>query len=203
MTPYTAVTRVLQNDLAYQTWFGMARGMLFTPANIKKLYLYLLEITDRKPADFAGVADKADAMLDAWAPEGAFETNCYLAMRAAVAMVRASGAFVTAIDMHPLYFKAAKLQFEKPEEARAILESMVEAFCRAAEEMRSYSTAHATAIEPTGQTRLDLMRLEACSMTVDLIAELIEEEINELDRIPLARFERLVDYAVEGKFIVT
>lgn len=203
VTPYTAVTRVLQNDLAYQTWFGMARGMLFTPANIKKLYLYLLEITDRKPADFAGVADKADAMLDTWAPEGAFETNCYLAMRAAVAMVRASGAFVTAIDMHPLYFKAAKLQFEKPEEARAILESMVEAFCRAAEEMRSYSTAHATAIEPTGQTRLDLMRLEACSMTVDLIAELIEEEINELDRIPLARFERLVDYAVEGKFIVT
>ena len=33
--------------------------------------------------------------------------------------------------------------------------------------------------------------------------ELIEEEITEFDRIPLARFERLVDYAVEGKFIVT
>jgi hypothetical protein len=40
-------------------------------------------------------------------------------------------------------------------------------------------------------------------MTVDLIAELIEEAITELDRIPLPRFERLVDFAVEGKFIVT
>ena len=202
-TPYSAATHVLQKELPYQHWFGTARGALFSPTSVKKLYLHSVETKGKNGSNFASFADKADALLDAWTPEGAFESNCYLALRATAAMVRASGALLSAFDLHPLYYEAAKVQFEDPKKAKDILEQMSSAFRDAANEMRSYSLAHAAAIEPTGQTRFDLMRTDACVMTVDLIAELIEEAIAELDRIPLTRFERLVDFAVEGKFIVT
>jgi hypothetical protein len=203
VTPYSATTRVLQTELPYQGWFGTARGALFSPTSIKKLYLHSVQTNGKNASDFAGVADKADALLDTWTPEGVFEVNCYLALRATASMVRASGALLSAFDLHPLYYEAAKRQFEEPEKSREILEQIASAFRDAAGEMRAYSGVHATAIEPTGQTKFDLMRFDSCAMTVDLIAELIEEAITELDRIPLPRFERLVDFAVEGKFIVT
>ncbi len=203
VTAYSAVTRVLQNELPYQGWFGTARGALFSPPSIKKLYQHSVETEGKNQIDFAGVADQADALLDTWTPEGAFESNCHLALRATAAMVRASGALLSAFDLHPLYYEAAKQQFENPKKAREILEQIASAFRNAASEMRSFSGAHTSAIEPTGQTRSDLMRIDACVMTVDLLAELIEEALTEFDRIPLTRFERLVDFAVEGKFIVT
>lgn len=203
VTPYSAATRVLQNELPYQVWFGTARGALFSPPSIKKLYLHAVETKGKNESDFLGTADKVDALLDAWTPDGAFETNCYLAMRATAAMVRASGTLLCALDLHPLYFEAAKQQFDNPQKAREILEQIASAFRSAADEMRAYSSAHTAAIAPTGQTRLDLVRIDACVMTVDLIADLIEEANSELAMIPITRFERLVDFAVEGKFIIT
>jgi hypothetical protein len=203
VTPYSEITHILQNDLPYEPWFGMARNALFSPSTMKKLYLHIMGMSSKTRPDFAGVAAKADTLLDTWTPQGDFENNCYLAMRATVAMIRASGALVSAIDLHSLYYEAAQQQFENPSKAREILEQMVEAFRKAAEEMRAYSAVHAAAIESTGHTRLDLTQLDASAMTADLLAELLEEAVTELDHIPLTRFERLVDFAVEGKFIIT
>nr|MBQ4317908.1 hypothetical protein [Clostridia bacterium] len=119
------------------------------------------------------------------------------------AMVRASAAVLAAFDMHKLYTRAAEVQFDSPETAAQMLDRIAGAFRRAINEIETYAAVHAKAIEPTGHSRNDLILLGETTCILEEIADILDTYRESLDRIPLTRFERIVDRAINGKFIYT
>ena len=59
----------------------------------------------------------------------------------------------------------------------------------------------AWAVENTGHTKADLTLLSETVGVLKRLGALLRESAAVVDRIPLTRFERLLDRAVEGKFI--
>ena len=188
--------------MPYDPFFNILRDALYSKKSFRKLYTCLHELDGVRKVDFEGGADKAEKMLGAWKPEGAFEENCHLAMLAICDMMRAASALFKALDMAPRYNEAAKRQFEDPAYARSVLSEMRAALDRAVLAIGKYAVTHEKAIAKLGHTKDDLVRLaETQDMLCRLKGLLSDMELG-VDRIPFTRFERLLDRAMEGKFIV-
>ena len=201
-TPYSAVTRIFQYDTPYDPFFNMMRDALYSQKSFRKLYTCLHELDNVRKVDFLAAADKAEALLKTWIPENAFEENCRLAMLAICDMMRAASALLTALDMAPRYNDAAKCQFEDPDNARAILAEMRAKLDNAILAIGKYSKAHESAIKNIGHSKDDLVRLSETQGVLARLKDLLSGAEAALDRIPLTRFERLLDRAIEGQFIV-
>ena len=202
-TPYSAVTHLLQERLPYDCNFSTMRGALFLPANLMKLYEILEKGKPITVADLTDVANEALQMLAAWTPEGDFEKLCANAMYAICDMMKAADAVRRAIEGREKYRRSAELQFEAPEAAKKLLDEVATAFLDAAEQVRAYAETHERAIACTGHTATDLVLLQETCERLEKIASLIYGEKNISDRIPLTRFERILNRAVTGEYIFT
>ena len=186
-----------------ETGRNMWAQCLFYPSGLQSLYEYSMQSGGQRDMDFIAAAEKAEKLLDTWIPQGEFERNCCTSMYGVAAMVKASAAVLAAFDMHKLYTKAAQVQFDSPETAAQMLDRISGAFRRAINEVEVYAAVHAKAIEPTGHSRNDLILLGETTCILEEIADIIDTFRESLDRIPLTRFERIVDRAINGKFIYT
>lgn len=203
VTPYSAVTRLLQNALPYDDSFSTMRHALFSPSHLKKLYAVSVASAGKRTLDFDGAAEEVEKMLDDWKVEGDFETCCADALYAVAALIRASSVLLAAFDLHTVYTEAAICQFDDKTQADEKLSRIADAFRHAAKQMGVYGEAHKKAIEKTGHNRYDLVRLSETILLVKAFADAMDDMRRTLDRIPLPRFERIVDRIVERKFIVT
>lgn len=205
ITPYTEITYALQEEIQrsdiLNDWFHNMRNMLFNP----KLLPNLLKDIRKENADFflsfPPILAKLQEKLDAWVPRGAFETNCAAAMAAVLAQIQAATAVATALHGYTLYAQAARIQFAAPAEAVQLLEQVADSFRLARSELQNTKTVLAAAILPTGHTTNDLMRLELTADTLEKTAELLLSYSNTISRIPLPRFDRIIDSAAKGTFL--
>ncbi len=69
--------------------------------------------------------------------------------------------------------------------------------------IEKYAHTHERAIAKTGHTRNDLTLLSETVDRLNRIKALLLDVGNAVDRIPFPRFERLLDRATVGKFIIT
>ena len=201
-TPYSAVTHVLQDDVPFDPFFGMMRNALYKPEALRKLYTCLHELDGVRKIDFYAATDKAEALLAEWTPTGDFEKNCRLSMFAICDMMRAARTLLAALDTTKEYTEAAKRQFEDKAFARSVLKKMHDAFDAAILSIEKYKGTHERAIEKTGHTRCDLARLTETEDILHRIKALLAEEAL-VERIPFKRFDRILDRATMGKFIIT
>ena len=202
-TPYSKVTRIFQNDSPYDPFFGMLRGALYSPETLYNLYTHREELANVRTVDFYAVAAKAEKLLSDWVPKGAFEENCRLAMLAVCDMMRASSDLLSALDTASLYNEAARRQFEDRDFARSALKKMNNAFDKAITSIEKYAEIHGRAIAKIGHTKIDSVLLSETVAALERVKALLSEVDKTGDRIPFPRFERLLDRALKGKFIIT
>ena len=202
-TPYSKVTRIFQNDSPYDPFFNMLRGALYSSATLQKLYAHRDELENVRKIDFYAVAAKAEKLLSDWVPKGAFEENCRLAMLAVCNMMRASSDVLAALDTASLYHEAAERQFADPDFAHFTLKRMKTAFDKAIASIEQYAASHKEAIAKIGHTKNDLVILSETASALARIKTLLSDVDKVIDRIPLPRFERLLDRALTGSFIIT
>jgi len=198
-TPYTAVTHFLQEEVPYQHWHRFMRNSMFLHTMIPDL-LKAADTQNTDAADgYAAAANKAEKMLDAWIPEGEFETRCCEAMHAVCSMIRGGTAMLNAMKQHALYRRAAEIQFDSPEIAAQMLERVAGAFRTAALEVRQYAQVHAHAIRKLGHSQNDLIRLGETVEIMNTLADRIETAVKTVDRIPLCRFDLLIRNMLERR----
>lgn len=206
ITPYTEITYALQEEIQRSDidndWFHTMRNMLFNP----KLLPSLLEKMRAENADFflsfPPILAKLRGKLDTWVPQGAFEANCAAAMAGVLALIQAATAVVTALHCYKYYAKAAKIQFECPDEAAQILDQIIGAFRQAHSELCSAKAIFAAAILHTGHTKNDLLRMDLTAGAIEKSMELFYSHKNTITRIPLPRFERILDSTAKGNFLL-
>lgn len=202
-TPYSAVTHVFQDEIPYNPFFNMLRGSLYSPATLQKLYAHRKELDGVRKVDFYAAAEKAEGMLAAWTPVGVFEENCRLAMLGICDMMRAASDIVKVIDTDALYNEAARRQFEDGAFAKEALTKIKAALAQAIASIQKYAKTHEVAIAKTGHTKVDLTLLSETVSVLTRINDLLSASEAVIDRIPLPRFERILDRATTGNFIVT
>ena len=198
-----AGTHILQDEAPYDPFFNMLRGALYSPETLQKLYAHREELANVRRVDFYAVAEKAEALLVPWTAQNAFEENCRLAMLAICDMMRASSDVLSFLDASSLYNEAAKRQFEDKAFASAALEEMKALLAKAIASIQKYADSHERAIAKTGHPRADLALLCETVEVLKRMEALISNAGALIDCIPFTRFERLLDRAATGKFIVT
>ena len=109
---------------------------------------------------------------------------------------------LAALDTTKEYTEAAKRQFEDKDFALSVLKKMQDAFDAAIVAMEAYRETHAWAIEKTGHTRNDLTLLSETAEILARIKGLLADEARVVDRIPFTRFERILDRAISGTFMI-
>ena len=207
-TPYSAVTRLLQDKLPYddevsynKSYFAM-RKALFLPASLIDLYNYLEE--DKSfSIDMRAVANEAKALLDTWDAEGDFEVLCQNALYAICDMIIAADALCRALKCREEYTRAALLQFDDKDLSKEILSNVADTFSSAIDYIKSYSATLERAVSNIGHTKTDFVLLERTSERLEVIVNEILLARNEADLIPIPRFERVLNLAVNGEYIIT
>jgi len=205
ITPYTEITYAIQNEIQGDdrvwSWFGPMRSSLFSPKTIITLYEKLKANREDFFYGFLPVIDKLEEKLHTWIPEGEFEVNCFNAVASTLEIIRASVFIMKALDAKKLYRRAAEVQFESPDSASMLLDRVAGEFRAAANEVSTAAALHATAIRPIGHTTNDLLRMQEVSNVLDDIADTIDASNEAVSRIPLHRFDRVLDHAVNGTFL--
>lgn len=207
-TPYSEVTRLLQDKLPYaeeisynKSYFAM-RKALFVPASLIDLYNYLEE--DKSfSIDMRAVANEAKELLDTWVTEGDFELLCKNAHYAICDMIIAADALCRALKRREDYTRAALLQFENKDSAYEILTSIEDDFKSAIDYIKAYSVTLERAIMKTGHTRTDLILLGRTCDRLEIIANAINDAKMGVGLIPIPRFERILNLAAKGEYIIT
>ena len=206
VTPYTRITRVLQEEIQipdyFVTWYQKMRGMLFYSDTLISFYKDVKRVNADFFLKYPPVIERLSKELDTWIPEGEFEKNCYTAMRAVLAILNASTAVATALYGYHDYFRASKIQFENPSLFSQILFDIAGRFRRAKAELDTAIAVHGVAIKDIGHSKVDLERMKIVSVTLEKIAAKIEEREEMGDRIPLPRFDYLLDCAINGTYMV-
>jgi len=206
VTPYTELTYDIQNEIqgndSVWTWYGPMRASLYSPNTIVKLYERFKAAPN---TDFfhgyIPTVEKLEKKLYTWIPQGQFEINCYTAMAATLEMIRAAACIMKALEGFKLYRKAAEIQFDSAEAASQILDRVAGDFRAAAVEVSTAAAIHATALKPIGHSTNDLIRMQEVANVLEEIADTIDRWNETCARIPLPRFDRILDHAVNGTFI--
>ena len=87
------------------------------------------------------------------------------------------------------------------EAASQILDRVAGDFRAAAVEVSTAAAIHATALKPIGHSTNDLIRMQEVANVLEEIADTIDRWNETCARIPLPRFDRILDHAVNGTFI--
>jgi len=211
ITPYTEITRELQTiqekireknyPFPYFVWPRSMRVMLFTPSVMITFYKDMKRLNADFFLSYQSDAHRLSKKLDTWTPEGDFEKHCYAAMRAVLAILKASGAVSEALYEYHSYASAAKLQFENPSACSQKLFEISAKFRLAKAELDTAAAVHGEAIKSIGHSKTDIERMRITSDTLENIAEKIEELEKQSREIPLPRFDYLLDCVINRKFM--
>ncbi len=201
ITPYTKITRLLQQRIPYTHDCDIMRNALYF-----RDYLYhIFDMAKRcdfvPPCDYRSVAAEAEALLDAWAPENAFERNCVMAMYGVAGMLRASAAVLDAMNMYSQYKTAARLQFDAPENAAQIISRVAGQFRAAVCELESFAVTFRSVIDGTGHNPVDIDFILETADILASVADLLDDSRKSVARIPLLRFDTILECAVSGKVL--
>ena len=101
---------------------------------------------------------------------------------------------------HSLYVKAAALQFESTNVAKQYLNRFENLIRHTQTEIRSYRDMHTTAVEKSGYTKNDYVKLNIMYDRVGLMADYVHRFGEVMDRIPLPRIEALLAQSMVDKF---
>ncbi len=206
VTPYTEVTYLLQEKVQRpdlpQDWFHKMRDCLFSPSHLSAL----LEKAGTEKPSFPEDIDRAlieiDEKLAAWTPETPFEEKCLTGMYGAAAIVRAANEVLKAGRARDsFYVRAASLQFVSADTAAQLLSRLSGMYRRAAAEFLAAEQVYGRALRGTGHTKTDLILIKDSASVLSRIANLIDGYIETISRIPLPRFERIVNCAIQGGLI--
>ena len=198
ITPYTACTYRFQNEIQrgeeipFQ-WFMDMRNALFEPAYLRRLLASAQKEIPDFPDTFTAPLEKIEADMLDWIPASPFEEKCRAALGANAAMVRAACALVRAGSAYRYYRRAAEMQFTAETVSRQLVLTVKNAFLSAAGAVRAYADSLEAAISGTGHTKNDLDRLQKTASLLDMCAEEFAETAKTLVRIPMPRFELLLD----------
>ncbi len=196
ITPYTQVTKLFQTEIPYNQNCEVMRNALFFRSYIPKVFAMAKATSFTPPHDYCAIAAKAEALLDAWIPANEFERNCAMAMYGVAGMLRASSAILDAMNLYGQYKTAAKLQFDSPDTASQIVFRMSAKFRHAVTELKSFAAIHGKAIAGTGHNPIDIDFILENADILEKIADLLDAANETITRIPLPRFDRIIDHAV-------
>lgn len=200
VTPYTQVSRILQDELPMRKLSMAMRNALYVPKEIRTLF-HMARDGEAEPVyDYSATAEKVEALLTNWQPASSFEQRCKSAMYGICGMLRASSALLDAFLLLPHYTQAAEIQFQSPSQAALLLQQVTEGFRRAVSATKTYQAIHESVISGSGHTRNDLLRLTDTIRILNTVIDLLLEEANRMDRIPLLRFDILLNRAINGDF---
>lgn len=200
VTPYTQISHILQDTLPMRDLSMTMRNALYVPKEIRVLF-HIARSAEAEPMyDYSATADKVETLLNSWQPASSFENRCWSAMYGICGMLRASSALLDAFLLHPLYTQAAAIQFQSPQKANMLLQRIIGSFRKAHSETETYQKIHACAIVGSGHTRNDLLRLSDTLRILQTLIDLLSEEAARIERIPLLRFDILLDRAINGDF---
>ncbi len=199
ITPYTKITKILQTEIPYTRYCGIMRNSLFFRDYIKNIFGMAKDHNFEPPHDYRAIAAKIEALLDEWVVEGDFERNCAMAMYGVAGTLRASSAILDAMNMYKQYKTAAKLQFDSPDTASQIVERMSAKFRHAVTELETFAATYYKALDGTGHNKIDIDFISENADILEEIADLLDDANEVIDRIPLPRFDRIIDRATTGK----
>ena len=206
VTPYTRVTYLFQNEIQRKdipfTWFQNMRGGLFSPERLLDLLTLAWKQQPSFPEEFDKTLDAIDEDLLTWTPETAFEERCRCGMVGNAAMVRAANEIIKAGRAYRLYARAAELQFKANDSATQLVDKTAGAFRRAAAEVSAFAAVYSEALNGTGHTKFDLERLKNTSFYLEDVADRLDAYSQTIARIPLPRFERILDSVIKGTYIM-
>lgn len=210
ITGYAEATRVLQDGLQpadipaisppHNILFSLRTG-IHEPNFFEKVMNQLIK---EKPTYFDNydvTIEKAEAILDKWVPETYVEQRCLSALYKIISMARVVSCMVKiAKGYHSLYVKAAALQFETTNVAKQYLNRFENLIRHTQTEIRSYRDMHTTAVEKTGYSKNDYVKLNIMYDRVGLMADYVHQFSEVMDRIPLPRIEALLAQSMVDKF---
>lgn len=202
ITPYTEVTHLIQNDIQRSDlshkWFMAMRDSLFLINGLNTLIRRAADEAPAFPEDIDRVLPVIEEKLASWTPASAFEEHCLAGMNGTAAIIRASNAITKAgRGYQTCYRRAADLQFTSKTTSAQLLNRLAGLFRTAAAEVLAARLIFEGTLSGTGHTRNDLKLMEANAGKLQRIAGLIEGHTAALDRIPLPRFERIIDCALK------
>ena len=198
VTPYTNCTYRFQNEVQRLSdiplgWFQDMRRSLFTPSALRRQLINAQkELPDFTVSLDAPLRSIEKDLLE-WFPASSLEEKGRTALMANAAMTRAGAAIIDAGCSYTCYQQAARLQFSAPSVASQLVLQVKNAFLLAASQVRAFSDVFAAAISGTGHTKDDLARLAKTASLLEECADRFAQVEEDLDRIPLPRFELLLD----------
>ena len=198
ITPYTACTYCFQNEIQRAEeiefqWFMDMRTALYYPKHLRDLLTNARKELPDFQNTFNAPLDKIEAAALDWIPASPFEEKCRAALAANAAMVRASCAVVNAGSAYRYYKRAAEIQFTAETVSRQLVLTVKNAFLAAARAVRAYSDSLEAAISGTGHPKNDLAELERTASLLEACADEFAQTAKTLARIPMPRFELLID----------
>ncbi len=207
ITPYTEVTYILQEKVQRpdlpQKWFHDMRDCLFVPANLSALILRAAKDAPSFPEDIDQALTLIDEKLAAWTPETPFEERCLAGMYGATAIVSAANKVLKAGRGYQRYYlRASEMQFISADVAAQLLGRLSGLFRSAAAEFETCALVFGAAVNTTGHAPNDVVFMRENACLLSRIADLIDSYIPTLSRIPLPRFERIIDRVIIGKPIL-
>lgn len=210
ITPYTEMTYILQEELQKEIWKKLSpnhrieymREAIFQPKKIATLLTAMTKDNLDYFYKFPPIIEKLEKKLASWEPAGAFETNCRNAMADVIAIVRAATQFAFALDNYKEYAKAATLQFENPKAAADIVDKAKNDFAAAIDEIELAKQSISNTIVTIGHTTNDLYYLDLVVSVIKTIIKALERIKADINEIPLPRFDRLIDAAINGRLLV-
>jgi len=203
VTPYTEVTYILQEKVQRpdlpQKWFHDMRDCLFVPANLSALILRAAKEAPSFPEDIDQALTLIDEKLAAWTPETPFEERCLAGMYGASAIVSAANKVIKAGRGYQRYYlRASEMQFVSADVTAQLLGRVSGLFRAAAAEFETAALVFGAAVNGTGHSPNDIIFMRQNAGLLSRIAGLIDSYIPTLSRIPLPRFERIIDRVVTG-----
>ncbi len=202
ITPYTEITHIIQNDIQQSSishkWFIAMRESLFLANGLNTL----ITRTANEAPDFLENIDRVlpviEEKLAGWTPENTFEEYCLTAMNSIAAMIRAANSIAKAGRAYSVCYKrAAELQFISKIAASQLVNRLAGLYRTAAAEATAARRIFADCMQGTGHTSADLDLMETNISLLNRIAELLEGYTSKIDRIPLPRFEKIIDCAIK------
>ncbi len=208
ITPYTEIMHIIQDEIHCHfsniTFISPLRTALF----LKQHYLGSAIKAFNTGMDYSPLVSdsiaKVEKLLDTWTPENDFEERAKADLVSVAALMRAAFALNTAFaSCEKLYSEAAKLQFENPEKAKALVLEYADGYLRAAELNRDYRAVLKEFIDLTAHTETDLTKLDSTyGYTVEM-AETLKKlaTADSFKEIPLPTINFVLDFVLDDLVI--
>ena len=204
VTPYTEISHIIQEEIhsvfPHPYNVSPVRGALF----LKRMYAESAALAFKTEKEYLPLVEDAirrvDALLDTWTPENEFEKCCKADIVSVSALMKAAFSLNNAFaSCGRLYTEAARLQFENPEKAKALVLEYAEEYLRAAELNRAYKTAIGKLIDLTAHTETDLFKLDSTYGYTVKMAETIKSlaTADSFKEIPLPTINFVLDFVLD------